>query len=242
MKEITQHLTPEALTNTYHDWRIIDPLLYAKRLNRLLRSTDVRREFHRCSVAADAVKRWEVLEHFDYDRYPEPRRPLEGEQFLYPWQVVTLDWDWNLGPGRRPLYHQFVMPSLCHWRASADLMLARRLMPDLDWCVVSAERHTAVMAPAEQLIWDPTYFAMDVSAHSTLHTLFGKDLDDTDYDLFPEEYAFSRHTVELIHIWDLIDGYPEDKRLDIVRGMGQQLDHFRLETSATERSPMPMPA
>ena len=227
MKEITQHLTPEALTNTYHDWLIVNPLLYAKRLNRLLRTTEVRREFHRCSVAADAVKRWEILERFDFDRYPEPRRPLEGEQFLYPWQVVTLDWDWHLGPGRRPLYHQFVMPSLCHWRASADLMIARRLMPDLEWVVVSAEKHTAVMAPAEQLIWDPTYFAMEVSAHSTMHTLFGKDLDSTDYDLYEDEYAFSRHTVELIHIWDLIDGYPETDRLRLVQGMGEQLSSFR---------------
>ena len=149
------YLNPEVLAKTYSDWQIIDPLLFARKLNRLLKTEEVRREFHRCSVAADAVKRWEVLEHFDFNTYPQPRRPIDGEQYLFPWQVVTLEWDWNLGPGRRPLYHQFVMPSLCHWRASADLMLARRLMPDLEWCVVSAEKHTAVMAPAEQLIWDP---------------------------------------------------------------------------------------
>ena len=231
MNEITQHLAPEVLVDTYADWQIIDPLLYAKRLNRLLRTTEVRREFHRCAVAADAVKRWEVLEHFGFDRYPEPRRPLQGEQFLYPWQVVTLDWDWNLGPGRRPLYHRFVMPSLCHWRASADLMVARRLMPDLDWIVVSADKHTAVMAPAEQLIWDPSYYAMEVSAHSTLHTLFGKDLDSDDYDLYEDEYAFSRYTVELIHIWDLIDGYPQDQRLEVIQGMGRELTGLR-ETEA----------
>ena len=233
MKEITQHLTPEVLVNTYCDWQVIDPLLFARRLNRLLRTTEVRREFHRCSVAADAVKRWEVLEHFGFDRYPEPRRPLDGEQFLYPWQVVTLDWDWNLGPGRRPLYHKFVMPSLCHWRASADLMVARRLMPELDWVVVSAELHTAVMAPAEQLIWDPSYAAMEVSAHSTLHTLFGKDLDSDDYELFEDEYAFSRHTVELIHIWDLIDSSPEANRLELCKGMGRELAGLTADVPVT---------
>jgi len=234
MKSIQELLKPEQLKKDYSDYTIIDPLLFAPKLNRLLRSTEFRREAHRCCVAADAVKRWEVLEHFGFDRYPEPRRPLEGEQFLLPWQVVTLDWDWDLGPGRRPIYHQFVMPSLCHWRASLDLMLARRLMPDFDWVVVSAERHTAVMAPAEQLIWDMSYFALDVSAQDALETMFGDDLTSQDYELFEEEYAFSRNTVELIHIWDLIDGYSEDKRLSVIQGMGGQLDELRSQERSAE--------
>ena len=93
MNSIQELLKPEQLKKDYADYTIIDPLLFAPKLNRLLRSTEFRREAHRCCVAADAVKRWEVLEHFGFDRYPDPRRPLEGEQFLYPWQVVTLDWD-----------------------------------------------------------------------------------------------------------------------------------------------------
>ena len=111
-------------------------------------------------------------------------------------------------------------------------MVARRLMPGLEWCAVSAEKHTAVLAPAEQLIWDPSYAAMEVSAHSTLHSLFGKDLDSDDYDLYEDEYAFSRHTVELIHIWDLIDGYPETDRLRLVQGMGEQLSSWRSDEEA----------
>ena len=31
--------------------------------------------------------------------------------------------------------------------------------------------------------------------------------------------AFSSCTVELIRIWSLVDGYLEDKRLDILNGM-----------------------
>ena len=242
MKSIIEFLTPQSLQENYLDYQIVNPLIFARRLNRLLRTEEIRQEFHRCAVAFDAVSRWRCLEYNNFSIYPRRTEPRNGARYLKLEDVETCDWRWSQPPGRPPLYFSQVCHGSCHQRASADLMLARRLMPDLDWVVVSAEKHTAVMAPAEQLIWDPTYFAMDVSAHSTLHTLFGKDLDDTDYDLFPEEYAFSRHTVELIHIWDLIDGYPEDKRLDIVRGMGQQLDHFRLEDSATERSPMPMPA
>ena len=220
MTSIKQLLEPKQLQHDYLDYQIIDPLLFARKLNQLLRTTEVRREAHRCTMAADAVKRWEVLEHFGFDRYPQPRRPLEGEEFLYPRQVVTLDWDWDLGPGRRPLYHQFVMPSLCHWRGPLDLMIARRLMPDSEWVVVSAEKHTAVIAPAEQLIWDPTYFALEVSAQSALHTMFGKDLDGNDYDLYEEEYPFSPFTVELIHLWSLLDDVVDpDRRLQLIKDM-----------------------
>ena len=177
MNSIQRYLVPRYLNEHLEDYTIVDTLIFARPLNRLLKQTDVRREFHRCSIAADAVKRWEVLEHFDFDHYPEPRRPLEGERFLYPWQVVTLDWDWNLGPGRRPNYHRFVMLSLCHWRAKLDLASAQLLRPDFDWCVVTADRHTVVIAPTEHLIWDMSYFAMRVTAQEELTTVYGEQLD-----------------------------------------------------------------
>ena len=218
-------LEPDALSKAAADYTIINPLLYARKLNRLLKRTDVRREFHRCATAADAVKRWEALEHFDFSIYPKPRLPLEGEQFLIPYQVVTLDWDWNLPPGRRPLYHQFVMPSLCHWRAPADLMIARLLMPEHDWIVVSAPRHTAVMAPDAQLIWDPSYFAMNVSAQAALESVFGSDFTSNDYELHIDEYPLSAYTVELIHIWSQIDSHKGDK-LELLKGMRECMDEY----------------
>ena len=227
MKEITQHLTPKALTNTYHDWTIVNPLLFARKLNRLLKTKEVRREAHRCALAFDAIKRWDALEHYNFDIYPKATQPYEGEEFLYPEQVSTLLWDCDLGPGRPPNYHRFVIPSGCHWRAPLSLMLARKLMPDLDWIVVSAEKHTMICCPEQQLIFDETYFAMGVSAQSALHTVFGSDLSSTDYEIFEEEYPFSRHTVEIIHIWDLIDSKPEADRLDLCRGLGQHLDEMR---------------
>ena len=61
---------------------------------------------------------------------------------------------------------------------------------------------------------------MEVSAQSTLHSLFGKDLDEQDYDVYPDEYPFSPFTVELIHIWDLIDGFTDaEHRLKMIKGM-----------------------
>ena len=64
------------------------------------------------------------------------------------------------------------------------------------------------MAPAEQLIWDISFFALGVSAQDALETMFGEDQTSHDYELFEKEYAFSRNTVEPIHISDLIDGCP----------------------------------
>ena len=76
------------------------------------------------------------------------------------------------------------------------------------------------MAPAEQLIWDMSYFALGVSAQDALETMFGDDLTSQDYELFEEEYAFSRNTVELIHVWDLIDDVADpDRRLELLKGM-----------------------
>ena len=219
MQIIQDYLAVEFLAETYLNWKVIDLLLFARKLNSLLKTKEVRREAHRCALAFDAIKRFEVLEHFGFDRYPKPTQPYEGEEFLFPEQIVTMDWDWDLGPRRRPNYHHFVLPSGCHWRAPFDLMLARRLMPDLDWVVVSAEKHTMVCAPSEQLIFDPTYFAMDVSAQSALHSVFGPDLSNAEHEIFEEEYAFSRHTVEIIHIWSLIDSKPEADRLPLIKGM-----------------------
>lgn len=215
-------LRTEQLNKDFSHYIIVNPLLFARKLNGLLRSTEIRREFHRASVAADAVKRWDCMEHFNFNSYPEPRRPLDGEEFLMPWQVVTMDWDWDLPPGRRPIYHQFVMPALCHWRAGVDLTIARRLMPQYEWVVVSGPKHTAVIAPEGTLIWDPTYFALDVSAQEAIQQVFGDDLDEQDeVDYFPEEYAFSATTVELINLFSILDEKPgskEDKD-EMVRNM-----------------------
>lgn len=228
-------LTPKNLQETYLDWTIIDPLLYARKLNQLLRSDDIRQIAHDVTRAYEAIRRWEILEMKGFDYYPKLIQPLESEQYLYPNQMCTLDWDYCLPPGRRPNYHRFVLPMACHWRAKLDLALAQRLMPDLDWYVVSAEKHTAVMAPAEQLIFDLTYYAMEVSAQSALESMFGEQLDSTNYDVYePEEFEYSEHTKQLMCLLSLVDGYPEADRLDIVRKLGDKLYEMREEEVKVE--------
>ena len=67
----------------------------------------------------------------------------------------------------------------------------RRLLADFEWIIVSGEGHTSVMAPAEQLIWDPTYWALGVSAKDALEQVFGADLSSENYTIDQEEFAFS---------------------------------------------------
>ena len=235
-KTIQELLTSQQLQNDYLEYTIIDPLLYARKLNQLLRTPEIRQLFHEVTRTYEAIRRWEILEWKGFDYYPKLIKPLEGEEYLLPIQMDTMDWRWDLGPGRRPLYQSYCLSQSCHWRAKADLAVAQRLLPDYDWIVVSAERHTMVCCPEHQLIWDPTYFAMEVSAQSALHTVFGEKLDGTDYDVYEqEEFEWTDHTRYIVGIWNLIDGYPEADRLRIVQGMGDQLDEIRTEDTVEER-------
>lgn len=136
-------------------------------------------------------------------------------------QMDSCDWRWNLGPGRPAIYLTQTCHGSCHWRAAGDLAVARRLLPEFQWLVVSGKGHTAVMAPEEQLIWDPTYWALGVPAKDALEHVFGDDLSSEEYTVYPEEYAFSRQTVELMHLFDLLDERPEEDRLGLIRDFPQ---------------------
>ena len=233
MNSIQELLQPSQLQKDYLEYQIIDPRIFGQQINRLLKTDEIRREYHRSALGFEAVRRWECLERTGFNCYPRPAETLEGESFLYPEQVDSCDWRWDRGPGRPAFYLRFTCHGSCHQRALGDLALARRLMPDFDWIVVSTEKHTAVICPEQKLIWDPSYFALEVSAQSALHTMFGKDLDETDYEIYEEEYAFSRQTIELMHIFDLVDGYAEDKRLEICKGLGEHLTELRAEDNVS---------
>ena len=114
--------------------------------------------------------------------------------------------------------------------------MAQRLMTEYDWNIIISDMHTMVCCPEHQLIWDPTYAAMQVSAQSKLHTVFGEELDGTDYEFCqPEEFEWSEHTKYVLHIWKLIDSAPEDKHLSIIEGMGDKLDEMRTVDKVDER-------
>ncbi len=111
--------------------------------------------------------------------------------------------------------------------------MARRLFPDLEWMTIGGEGHTAVVCADEQLIWDPTYFALGVSAEAALKQVFGDDFGDTDVEYYLEEYSFSPFTVELIHLLDVLDAKPEDERLAWVQGLPEVMWGSNAEAANT---------
>ena len=69
------YLTPEYLTETYLDWKIIDPLIYARKLNQILKTDEIRRVFHEVTRTYEAIRRWEILEWKGFDYYPKLIKP-----------------------------------------------------------------------------------------------------------------------------------------------------------------------
>ena len=86
-----EQLTQKTLHQNYEDWTIIDPLVFGRTLNRLLRTEEIRRAYHQVTVAYEAIRRWEILESTSFSRYPSSLKPLEGEQYLYPSQMESMD-------------------------------------------------------------------------------------------------------------------------------------------------------
>ena len=104
MKEL---LTPKNLQETYLDWTIIDPLLYARKLNQILRTDEIRRLFHEVTRTYEAIRRWEILEWKGFDYYPKLIKRI-GRRGVSPVplsNVHSMDWDDGLppGPGRPAL-------------------------------------------------------------------------------------------------------------------------------------------
>ena len=80
------------------------------------------------------------------------------------------------------------------------------------------------MASAEQLIWDPTDWALGVSAKDALEQVFGADLSSENYTIDQEEFAFSQQIVELMHLFDLLDERPKEDRLGLIRNFPEVID------------------
>ena len=103
------HLTQNSLQETYDDWTIVNPQIFRRKLNNLFRTEEIRRVFHEVTRAYEAIRRWEILEVKGFSHYPSLIKPLGGERYLLPYQMDTLDWRFDLGLGRPPVFHQFCL-------------------------------------------------------------------------------------------------------------------------------------
>ena len=80
------------------------------------------------------------------------------------------------------------------------------------------------MAPAEKLIWDPTYWALGVSVKDALEQVFGADLSSEHLHHRPREVRLFRQIVELMHLFDLLDERSKEDRLGLIRNFHEVID------------------
>ena len=220
---------PEELTRIHKDiseWSLFDPTPHTRRINRLLRKPKVRAAYDKATRAAEAIQRWDSFRYLEYKRLSEPLQLLDGEEYLFPEQMECSDWRWFLPAVRPPLYYRFVCSRYCHWMAEGHRQLAALLFTDLQWDIISSERHTTAVCIEEKLLFDLTYAAMGVSVESALTMILGKDLQGDEFEYWPDDsYDCTRSvgTSQALEFWNLCDNHDGDKE-QLAKELKQVID------------------
>ena len=205
---LEQRIT-ESLINDCDDWALVPMDKFYRRLNNALSSLPIQQAYHDATLAYYAVRRYQILDHFDASYYPKPLELQEGREFLYPYQANSMDWDWDMGPGRRPKYHEYVCAMACHWMAQPNLLVAQRLFPDYNWIIVSTERHTGVACLEEKLLFEPYFYRSGSTAKSVITMYVGEELDGSlDLEVYDEEnpYDYLNGAADYcLRLWEQLD-------------------------------------
>ena len=204
------------------EWAYVQPLMFARRLNRILRKPEVQKAYHDASMAIAAVKRWDSFRFLEYKKVPRPFTPAEGRTSLRPIDCDTCDWRWDMPPGRPPLFHDFVMHGACHWMSVPNQLVAQQLFPDYDWHIVSSPRHTSVVCFEERLIFDLYYVANSVDVSDCLELLFDQD----DYEVYEDdEYSYLDGTAApALQLFKMLDSHKGDTE-ELLAGLRATMAH-----------------
>ncbi len=216
--------TIKELLTTIDDWTYVEPRLFNKQLGAALRLPHIQEAFHdACSVAA-AGKRWESFHWLKFSRVPAPFLPRQGE-LLRPIDIETSDWRWLQPPGRPPTWHSYTTSHLCHWLCYPNLLLAQHLFPQVDWCIVSSEKHSTVVNFSSRLVFDLYYSAADVSMEGCLQLLFGDDYQSTDYEIHNEHSYDYRQGISgmAVDLFERIDAHKGDEQ-QMLKGIRELLE------------------
>ena len=166
------------ISEEHKQWKYLDLKKIARKLNRILKSEPIRKLYDYTSRMYSAVRRYEYLKDSNFTQYPGHWTFIKNELWL-PDDVNSTDWRYcRAGAGRQPLYFDYVTHGGCHWHVEANIEVARKLMPEYNWIIVSSSKHSTVMAPEAYLIFDMQYVALEVSELAGLELLFGKNLTD----------------------------------------------------------------
>ena len=169
------HPELEHLESDILKWQVVDPLLYENRLDSLLKRHDIQQAFGDAALAYDSLERWKCLESSDFSRYPHWTLNLrDGHQHYLPVDAERSDWRCQIPRERpSPLFLSYVCAGASYCMAFPNLLLARGLIPELQWMVLKSELHTTVVCPGQRLIFDLNHapFAMNVSGPETVELM-----------------------------------------------------------------------
>ncbi len=227
-----------------NQWRYVDLRKKAKKLNQVIEDPEVKQAYADATKYFWQLKRWDIFKHFR-DRLPKDITALEGEDYVYPRQIESCDWDWNMGPGRKPKYLKYVLSHACHWMSAPNLVLANKLMPNIDWITVSSDLHTSVLSTEDELIFDPYYFACEVSVIDALQMLFGETYnDENDYAVFDSDNPYdplegsAGHAIQL---WKVIDSSAKPNE-ELIQTLSDFIDQHEAESINPNGDPLTVEA
>lgn len=96
----------------------------------------------------------------DFNKYTWGRWKRKFEPGMVPRQFESCDWDWD-HRGKRPAYWQYVKHAACHWLVNFNLRLARLVMPDRPWRIVTSQAHSTVW-DGDETLFDFNFLALGV--------------------------------------------------------------------------------
>ena len=202
------------INNELNNWTYVNPLQFSKKLNRALRLPHIAQAYHEASEAFAAVRRWDCFrDHYKYKQVPAPFTSWDGSPLLKPQDVCTTDIFWHRGPGRPAFYEQYVCSQACHWLCVPNLALAQQLFPDHNWVIVQSDRHSSVVCFEERVVFDLTYFYLNVEMERCLEMLFGDDLSGVGTTVFDdgEEYSYLEGTAgAALQLFSMLDDHTGD--------------------------------
>ena len=99
----------------------------------------------------------------DFSKYVDGRwgGNVSFDDYEFPNDLETADWQCGR-VGRKPRYWRLVKHGACHWLVNYQLMLARAIMPQFDWRILTSDNHSTVWNQ-KSLLWDANFMALDIA-------------------------------------------------------------------------------
>jgi hypothetical protein len=129
-----------------------------------------------CLSYVDIKKHWSAIDELiqpgtpinelmraDFSKYVDTRWGQHGVTFDdYYWPCELESCDWQVGRvGRPPRYWKLVKHGACHWLVNYQLELARAIMPQYDWRILTSDKHSTVWNQQGKL-WDANFMALNI--------------------------------------------------------------------------------